>query len=183
MENAAGLVARSNTGLGIWPLFPSHCLALMEGSWHPEIYYLRQCLGLWEGAWAQQMHKGKLNKLIPFGLWLVPYATIIFLEPTWMFSARARWKKIHFCRAYWKKQQSSILIWRQEGDQRTPNPSPPPDIPLRPSPLERGFLLVSGVSVRDKKWRVVLLMCWMFVLNLCLKTGQNDSMTVISRFV
>ena len=59
-------------------------------------------------------------------------------------------KKNTFCRAYWKKQQSSILIWRQEGDQRTPNPSPPPDIPLRPSPLERGFLLASGVSVREK---------------------------------
>lgn len=171
-------------GRGIWPLFPSHCLALMEGSWRPEIYYLRQCLGVWEGAWAQQMHKGKLNKLIPFGLWLVPYATIIFLEPTWMFWARARWKKkIPFCRAYWKKQERSILIWRQEGDERTPYPSPPPDIPLRPSPLERGFLLVSGVSVRDKKWRVVFLMCWTFVLNLCLRTEQNDSMTVISQFV
>lgn len=69
-------------GCGILPLFPSHCLALMEGSWRPEIYYLRQCLGLWEGVWAQQMNKRKLNKLIPFGLWLVPYATIIFLEPT-----------------------------------------------------------------------------------------------------
>ena len=95
-------------------------------------------------------------------------------------------KKIHFCRAYWKKQQSSILIWRQEGDEQTPNPSPPPrprHIPHRPSPLERGFLLVSGVSVRDKKWRVVFLMYWTFVLNLCLKTGQNDSMTVISQFV
>ena len=53
-------------GRGIWPLFPSHCLALMEGSWRPEIYYLRQCLGVWKGAWAQQMHKGRLNKLIPF---------------------------------------------------------------------------------------------------------------------
>ena len=77
-------------GLGIWPLLPSHYLALMEGYWRPEIYYLRQCLGVWEGAWAQQMHEGKLNKLIPFGVCLFPYATMMFLEPTWMSSARAR---------------------------------------------------------------------------------------------
>ena len=32
-------------GRGIWPLFPSHCLALMEGSWRPEIYYLKTIPG------------------------------------------------------------------------------------------------------------------------------------------
>ena len=61
-------------------------------------------------------------------------------------------KKIHFCRAYWKKQQSSILIWRQEGDERTPNPSPPPP-PHPPPPLTSRKRLLAGqrcLSERQK---------------------------------